>query len=138
MAVGYPIIMGLILSLGAIIPALLQSPGELVSLAGLLLLAGMAVTVGGIVLCSRAAASKDAEVRRWSETASPAALTHRATDRGARRGLLLFSERGHELRGELEIRRGPTGRFGKHGRECRLGADSSRPVPCSTSPTASG
>jgi L-rhamnose-H+ transport protein len=61
--------MCLILSLGAIIPALLQNPGELVSLAGLLLLAGMAVTIGGIVLCSQAAASKNAQAREPSERA---------------------------------------------------------------------
>jgi L-rhamnose-H+ transport protein len=61
MALGYPIIMGLILSLGAIIPLLLQSPGRLVSSAGLLLLAGTAVTIGGIVLCSKAAAAKGAQ-----------------------------------------------------------------------------
>jgi len=64
MAVGYPVIMGLILSLGAIIPLLLQSPGELVSQTGLLLLAGTSVTIGGIVLCSKAAAAKDAQPSR--------------------------------------------------------------------------
>jgi L-rhamnose-H+ transport protein len=53
--------MGLILSLGALIPLLLQSPGDLVSWAGLLLLAGTAVTVGGIVLCSQGAAAKEAQ-----------------------------------------------------------------------------
>ncbi len=61
MAVGYPIIMGLILSLGAVIPLLLQSPLDLVSRTGLLLLAGMAVTIGGVTLCSQAAAAKDAQ-----------------------------------------------------------------------------
>lgn len=61
MAVGYPIIMGLILSLGAIIPLVLESPGEIASPRGLLLLAGTAVTVGGVVLCSKAAAAKDAQ-----------------------------------------------------------------------------
>jgi L-rhamnose-H+ transport protein len=60
MAVGYPIIMGLILSLGAIIPLLLQSPAELISKGGLLLLAGTAVTIGGVVLCSQASAAKNA------------------------------------------------------------------------------
>jgi L-rhamnose-H+ transport protein len=58
MAVGYPIIMGLILSLGAIIPLSLQHPDRLVSWTGLLLLAGMAVTIAGILLCSMAAAAK--------------------------------------------------------------------------------
>jgi L-rhamnose-H+ transport protein len=61
MAVGYPVIMGLILSLGSLIPLLLQDPGELISSAGLLLLTGTAVTIGGIVLCSLGAAAKDAQ-----------------------------------------------------------------------------
>ncbi len=61
MAVGYPIIMGLILSLGAVIPLLLQSPLDLVSRTGLLLLAGMAVTIGGVILCSQAAAARGAQ-----------------------------------------------------------------------------
>jgi L-rhamnose-H+ transport protein len=58
MALGYPIIMGLILSLGAILPLLLQDPRQISSRGGLLLLLGMAVTIGGILQCSRAAAAK--------------------------------------------------------------------------------
>jgi L-rhamnose-H+ transport protein len=60
MALGYPVIMGLILSLGALIPLLLQNPGGLASKPGLLLLAATAVTLAGISLCSRAAAGKEA------------------------------------------------------------------------------
>jgi L-rhamnose-H+ transport protein len=60
MALGYPVIMGLILSLGALIPLLLQNPGGVGSKPGLLLVAATAVTLAGIVLCSRAAAWKDA------------------------------------------------------------------------------
>jgi L-rhamnose-H+ transport protein len=63
MAVGYPIIMGLILSLGAILSLLLKDRAGLVSQKGILLLAGMAVTIIGIVLCSRAAATKNAQPR---------------------------------------------------------------------------
>jgi L-rhamnose-H+ transport protein len=58
MALGYPIIMGLLLSLGALIPLLLEDPARLATAAGGLLLAGTAATIGGIVLCSRAAALK--------------------------------------------------------------------------------
>jgi L-rhamnose-H+ transport protein len=63
MTVGYPIIMGLIMSLGAIFSLLLKNPAGVVSTPGLLLLAGMAVTIGGIVVCSQAAAAKDAQPR---------------------------------------------------------------------------
>jgi L-rhamnose-H+ transport protein len=59
MALGYPIIMGLILSLGALIPLVLNQPGDLVSGPGLLLLVGTGVTVIGIVACSRAAAARE-------------------------------------------------------------------------------
>ncbi len=58
MAVGYPIIMGLILSLGALVPLLIEEPARLISGKGLLLLGGAAVTIAGIVLCSMAAAAK--------------------------------------------------------------------------------
>ncbi len=60
MALGYPIIMGLILSLGALIPLLLENPAGMVTTPGLVLLGGTAVTLGGIVLCSRAAGMKQA------------------------------------------------------------------------------
>jgi L-rhamnose-H+ transport protein len=59
MALGYPVIMGLILSLGAWIPLLLGSPAGVFSPMGGMLALGTAVTVGGIVLCSRAAGIKD-------------------------------------------------------------------------------
>jgi L-rhamnose-H+ transport protein len=58
MALGYPIIMGLILSLGALIPLLILNPSGIVSLPGLLLLAGTAVTIVGIVACAQAAGMK--------------------------------------------------------------------------------
>src|SRR5512136_922761 len=60
MALGYPIIMGLILSLGALIPLLLKSPGDVFAGPGLLLLAGTGVTILGIVICSRAVAMREA------------------------------------------------------------------------------
>jgi L-rhamnose-H+ transport protein len=58
MALGYPIIMGLIASLGALIP-LLRYTNNLLQPQGLFVLLGTAVVVYGIVLCSKAAAAKD-------------------------------------------------------------------------------
>src|ERR1700736_3036771 len=52
MALGYPIIMGLIASLGALIPLLLFFPQSLFTSKGLFLLAGMALVIFGIALCS--------------------------------------------------------------------------------------
>jgi len=52
MALGYPIIMGLIASLGALIPLLLFFPHSLLRTKGLVLLAGTGLVILGIVLCS--------------------------------------------------------------------------------------
>jgi L-rhamnose-H+ transport protein len=52
MALGYPIIMGLIASLGALIPLLVFFPQSLFTNKGLFLLAGTALVIFGIVLCS--------------------------------------------------------------------------------------
>ena len=52
MALGYPIIMGLIASLGALIPLLVFFPQALLTTKGLVLLAGTALVIFGIVLCS--------------------------------------------------------------------------------------
>ena len=54
MALGYPIIMGLIASLGALIPLLVFFPQALLTGKGLVLLAGTALVIFGIVLCSLA------------------------------------------------------------------------------------
>ncbi|MGH9503994.1 MAG: L-rhamnose/proton symporter RhaT [Terriglobales bacterium] len=58
MALGYPIIMGLIASLGALIPLLLFFPQTLVATKGVVLLAGTALVIFGIVLCSVAGSRK--------------------------------------------------------------------------------
>jgi L-rhamnose-H+ transport protein len=58
LALGYPIIMGLIAALGALVPLLVFFPETLISLKGGLILGGMLVVVIGILLCSRAAARK--------------------------------------------------------------------------------
>jgi L-rhamnose-H+ transport protein len=52
MALGYPIIMGLIASLGALIPLLVFFPQTLLTTKGLVLLAGTATVIFGIALCS--------------------------------------------------------------------------------------
>jgi L-rhamnose-H+ transport protein len=52
MALGYPIIMGLIASLGALIPLLVFFPQTLVTTKGVVLLAGTALVIFGIGLCS--------------------------------------------------------------------------------------
>lgn len=52
MALGYPIIMGLIASLGALIPLLVFFPQKLFTAKGVVLLAGTALVIFGIVLCS--------------------------------------------------------------------------------------
>jgi len=54
MALGYPIIMGLIASLGALIPLLVFFPQTLFTPRGMVLLAGTAVVVLGIAVCSLA------------------------------------------------------------------------------------
>src|SRR3979411_2984435 len=52
MALGYPIIMGLIASLGALIPLLVFFPQALLTAKGLVLVAGTVLVILGIVLCS--------------------------------------------------------------------------------------
>jgi L-rhamnose-H+ transport protein len=52
MALGYPVIMGLIASLGSLVPLLIFFPQALLTRRGLLLLAGTALVVFGIVLSS--------------------------------------------------------------------------------------
>src|ERR1039457_6359723 len=60
LALGYPIIMGLIASLGALVPLAIFFPQTLLSLKGALIVCGMLAVLAGIVLCSRAAARKAA------------------------------------------------------------------------------
>lgn len=69
MAVGYPVIMGLILSLGALIPLAQAGAAQFARPSGLLLLVGVAVVIFGIVLCSKAVGQKTADV-----TAVPSSL----------------------------------------------------------------
>jgi L-rhamnose-H+ transport protein len=69
MAVGYPVIMGLVLSLGALIPLAQFGAAQFSARSGVLLLSGTCVALSGIVLCSRAAARKNLEdAKRLSST----------------------------------------------------------------------
>ncbi len=54
MALGYPIIMGLIASLGALIPLLVFFPQTLFTAKGFVLLGGTALVIFGITMCSKA------------------------------------------------------------------------------------
>jgi L-rhamnose-H+ transport protein len=58
MALGYPIIMGLIASLGALIPLIIIQPESLFMTRGLVLLTGMALVIIGIVICARSGSRK--------------------------------------------------------------------------------
>ena len=59
LSLGYPIIMGLIASVGALAPLLIFFPNTLWDQKGLLIIAGTFVVVLGIVICSRAAARRE-------------------------------------------------------------------------------
>jgi len=75
MAVGYPVIMGLILSLGALIPLIQSGASELFTQSGVLLLTGLCAVLLGIVLCSWAAARKDRDDPHGHSSATAAGLT---------------------------------------------------------------
>src|SRR3954451_17409453 len=70
MALGYPIIMGLIASLGALIPLLVFFPETLFTSRGLVLLAGTALVIFGIVLCSLGGARRTSTSEKSSATLS--------------------------------------------------------------------
>jgi L-rhamnose-H+ transport protein len=72
MALGYPIIMGLIASLGALIPLLVFFPQALFTPKGGVLLAGTAVMILGISLCSVAGSRKVPPHTESSEVRSSA------------------------------------------------------------------
>jgi L-rhamnose-H+ transport protein len=61
MALGYPIIMGLVACLGSLIPLAVFSPHQLLTTKGWLLLAGTALMVFGIFLCSLGGLRKQPE-----------------------------------------------------------------------------
>jgi len=67
MALAFPIVIGTVSALGALIPLIVFFPSELSTLKGLVVIAGTVVVVIGIVLCSRAFALKEPA----SEPSSP-------------------------------------------------------------------
>jgi L-rhamnose-H+ transport protein len=72
MALGYPIIMGLIASLGALIPLLVFFPQTIFTGRGLILLAGTALVIFGISLCSIAGSRRAPDAAKSS--AGPSAF----------------------------------------------------------------
>lgn len=58
-SLGYPIIMGLTASLGALIPMIILFPNQCLSHKGLATFAGTALAVSGIIVCARAGSKKD-------------------------------------------------------------------------------
>jgi L-rhamnose-H+ transport protein len=67
MSVGYPLIMGLIACLGALIPLALSNPEALFAKKGLLVISGTALAIVGMTLCSVGAAKRDAGAGRTFE-----------------------------------------------------------------------
>lgn len=67
LSLGYPIIMGLIASLGALVPLLVFYPKTLLSAKGAIIVAGTLIVVAGIVLCSRAGVRKETARGRHQE-----------------------------------------------------------------------
>jgi L-rhamnose-H+ transport protein len=61
MSLGYPVVMGLIACLGSLFPLAVLQPGALTEAKGLVLLAGTALAVAGISLCSAGAARRQPE-----------------------------------------------------------------------------
>ena len=70
MALGYPVIMGLIASLGALIPLLVLFPETLFTTRGLILVAGTMLVILGIILCSLGGARRTSASEK-SSAASP-------------------------------------------------------------------
>ena len=72
MALGYPIIMGLIASLGALIPLLIIHPESMFMTKGIVLLSGMALVIVGIIVCARSGSKKQPEGVKNGEARSGA------------------------------------------------------------------
>lgn len=59
MALTFAIVLGITSSLGSLLPLLIQNPSELFSRRGQILLAGLALVILGIILCSKAGALRE-------------------------------------------------------------------------------
>jgi L-rhamnose-H+ transport protein len=64
MALGYPILMGLSASMGALVPFLIFYSDKLFTSKGYIFIVGIVLTVAGIILCSRAGVAKSAHSDR--------------------------------------------------------------------------
>lgn len=64
MGLGFAVILGITSTLGSLLPLVVQNPRELGTAKGATLLAGLAVAVCGIVICSTAGSRRDKEARR--------------------------------------------------------------------------
>ncbi|MFC1607498.1 L-rhamnose/proton symporter RhaT [Candidatus Latescibacterota bacterium] len=58
MALAYPIVLGTVASLGTLVPLVVFYPEQLMSLRGIVIVAGTVVTIVGIIVCSRAYSRK--------------------------------------------------------------------------------
>lgn len=74
MSLGYPIIMGLIAILGAIIPLTIFNPSDILSTKGLFLLLGAAMVIIGILVCTKAHGMKSNDSSKSSSSKSKGAL----------------------------------------------------------------
>jgi len=72
MALGYPIIMGLIASLGALIPLVIFFPESILETKGLVLLSGTGLAVVGIIFCSKSGSRKQPDQAKNGEIKSGA------------------------------------------------------------------
>lgn len=70
MALGYPIIMGLIASLGALIPLVIFFPESILETKGLVLLSGTGLAVVGIIFCSKSGSRKQPDQAKNGEIKS--------------------------------------------------------------------
>lgn len=66
MALGYPVIMGLIASLGFLIPMVVLHPQEILTTKGMVIIAGNLLVLLGIVVCSKAASAKEGNTEQKS------------------------------------------------------------------------
>ena len=64
MSLGYPIIMGLIASIGGLLPMFIQHTGDILKPTGMFMMAGVAVSIAGIIVCSKAAAGKSDKLEK--------------------------------------------------------------------------
>ncbi len=69
MALAYPIVLGTVSALGALIPLIIFFPSMICAPKGLVLIAGTVVTLIGIIFCSRAFSLKEPSTSSSSKTA---------------------------------------------------------------------